>query len=147
MEKDTITNINLLIAKAEGISILYAEDEDNLREKTAFFLKKIFTYVDVAVDGKEALDKYMSNKYDIVITDIQMPNMGGLELISNIRKHNKQQEIIINSAYTETEFREEASKYNVSNYIRKPININEIVKILNDYIDKVKLLSQENEQK
>jgi putative two-component system response regulator len=138
MQNDTATNIKLLMERAKGISILYAEDEKDLREKTASFLKKIFMHVDVAVDGKEALDKYINNKYDIVITDIQMPNMGGLELISNIRKHNEQQEIIINSAYTETEFSDEAAKYNVTHYIRKPININEIVKILNDFIDKIK---------
>ncbi len=138
MENNKTKNINELIKKAKGISILYAEDEKNLREKTASFLKKIFTRVDAVVNGKEALNKYMNNKYDIVITDIQMPNMGGLELISNIRKLNEQQEIIINSAFTETEFTREAAKYNVTNYIRKPIELNEIVKILSDYIDKIK---------
>ena len=138
MENDKTKNINELIKKAKGISILYAEDEKSLREKTASFLKKIFMHVDVTVDGKEALDKYLNNKYDIVITDLQMPNMGGLELLSHIRKLNEQQEVIINSAYTETEFRDEVAKYNITNYIRKPIGINEIIKILNDYLDKVK---------
>ena len=138
MENDKTKNITELIKKAKDISILYAEDEKSLREKTASFLKKIFMHVDVTVDGKEALDKYLNNKYDIVITDLQMPNMGGLELLSHIRKLNEQQEVIINSAYTETEFRDEVAKYNITNYIRKPIGINEIIKILNDYLDKVK---------
>ncbi len=141
MENNKTKNINELLKKAKGISILYAEDETNLREKTVSFLKKIFEHVDVAQDGREALDFYMNNKYDIVITDIQMPNMGGLELISHIRKINEQQEVIINSAYTQAEFRDEADKYNVADYIRKPIRINEIVKILSDYIDKIKLFS------
>lgn len=146
MEDNKTIDINVLIQKAEAMSILYAEDEKILREKTASFLKKIFTHVDVAVDGKEALDKYQNSKYDLVITDIRMPNMDGLELIRHIRKANANQEIIINSAYTETEFRNEAAKYNVTNYIRKPIDLYEIVRILDDYIDKVNLPSpKENE--
>ena len=138
MENDNTKNINELIKEAKDISILYAEDEKNLREKTGSFLKKIFTHVDVAVDGKEAWKMYKNKKYDIIITDLQMPNMGGLELISLIRNQNEAQKIIINSAYTETEFKDEAAKYNVTSYIRKPININEIVEILNDYIKKLK---------
>ncbi|MFT5662403.1 MAG: YesN/AraC family two-component response regulator [Sulfurimonas sp.] len=144
MDNGKTKNINELIKKAKNISILYAEDEKLLRERTASFFKKIFADVDVAVDGREALDKYMINKYDIVITDIEMPNMDGLELINNIRKLNKEQEIIINSAYTETEFRSEANKYNVTKYIRKPIEINEIIKILGEYIDKINLLSKKD---
>jgi CheY-like chemotaxis protein len=78
MQSENSINIHELIEKAKGISILYAEDEKELREKTAIFLNKIFTDVDVAADGKEALDKYLLRNYDIVITDIQMPNMNGL---------------------------------------------------------------------
>ena len=137
MEKNTQENIKLLIKKAQNLSILYAEDEKILADKTATFLKKMFARVDLAEDGKEALDIYRKNKYDLVITDIMMPNMNGLELIENIRKSNQEQEIIINSAYTEMEFRALDRRYNVINHISKPIKIDEFVKILNDSIDKV----------
>lgn len=135
MNDDTTTDINSLIKKAKSVSILYAEDEELLRERTALFFKKIFKQVDVAVDGKDALEKYLHNRYDIVITDIKMPNMDGLELIAHIRQLNKEQEIIINSAYTQTEFKNIAEKYSVTNYIRKPIELTEVVKILSDYFN------------
>lgn len=147
MENQQIDNVKELLIKAKNISVLYAEDEKFLQDSTSKFFKKLFKSVDVASDGQEALDMYRDNKYDIVITDILMPNMDGLELIRNIRNINEKQEIIINSAYTETEFKEEANRYNITSYIRKPIQMNEIVKIISDYIDKSdSFLEKDDEQ-
>ncbi len=137
-----VMNINLLVEKAKGLSILYVEDEKILLENTAYLLNKIFTNVDVAIDGKEAWEKYINNKYDIVITDILMPNMNGIELISNIREHNQNQEIIITSAYTEQEYKDQATKYNVTCYIKKPINVDNMIATLSESIDKLNLLHE-----
>lgn len=123
--------------KAEDISILYVEDEPKLREEMLAFLSKIFTHVEAAADGREGLEKYIKNRYDIVLTDIQMPNMDGLELIREIRKINEKQEAIVISAYTESEYLIESIKLGVSGYIIKPMNFEQILKMLNQSIDKL----------
>lgn len=131
------TNINNLVSKAKGLSLLYVEDEKLLRDSTADFLKKIFIDVDTAQDGSEALDMYMKKKYDIVITDIFMPNMNGLELIKHIRKQNEKQEIIIASAYTELSYLIESIKLGVTGYLIKPLKIENILKVLEQSLDKI----------
>ena len=126
MNDNTKTALELLKEKAKNISILYVEDEEVLRTKTGSLFNKLFKNVEMAVDGKDGLDKYLHNKYDIVITDISMPNMNGLELISNIRKNNLNQEIIIMSAYTESEYTDQINTANVTGYIYKPVEINQM---------------------
>jgi YesN/AraC family two-component response regulator len=142
MNNDTKITIALLKAKAKKISVLYVEDEELLRNTTSSLLNKLFQHVEVAVDGKDGLDKYFHNKYDIVITDILMPNMNGLELISNIRKNDLQQEIIIMSAYTESEYIDQAKTVNVTGYIYKPIEMNQMLKVLSSSIDKLNILAK-----
>jgi len=65
------------------------------------FLNKIFTKLDAVENGEEGLKKYTQNHYDIVITDIQMPKMDGLEMISRIKELHEKQEIIVVSAYND----------------------------------------------
>ena len=145
MKNDTKTTVELLKEKAKKMSVLYVEDEELLRNKTGSMLSKLFQNVDLAVDGKEGLDKYLHNKYDIVITDISMPNMNGLELISNIRKNDLDQEIIIMSAYTESEYTDQVNTANVTGYIYKPVEINQMLEILSSSIDKVNMLCSNND--
>ena len=140
MKNNTKVTIELLKEKAKKMSVLYVEDEELLRNKTGAMFSKLFQNVDLAVDGKEGLDKYLHNKYDIVITDISMPNMNGLELINNIRKNDFHQEIIIMSAYTESEYTNQINTANVTGYIYKPVEINQMLEILNNSIDKVNML-------
>jgi putative nucleotidyltransferase with HDIG domain len=112
--------------------------------KQLIFLSKIFKDVEVAVDGKDGLDKYLHNNYDLIITDILMPNINGLELISNIRKKNKKQEIIVTSAYTELSYLTESIKLGVTGYIIKPLDFNNVIDVIEQSLDKL-LLLRENE--
>lgn len=136
-------DINILKEKAKNLSVLYVEDEELLRNNTAILLSKLFLNVEVAVDGKDGLDKYIHNKYDILITDISMPNMNGLELINNIRKINTDQEIIIMSAYTESVYTDQINSANVTGYIYKPVDMKQMFEMINISIDKL----NSNEQK
>jgi len=134
---DIQAKVELLKLKAKNISILYVEDEKNLRDNTALFFNKVFTDVDVAEDGKKGLAKYVNKKYDIVITDILMPNMNGLELIDNIRKYNEKQEIIITSAYTALAYLTESIKLGVTGYLIKPLDFTDILRVLEQSLDKI----------
>ena len=137
MSNDIKTKVELLQSKAKDLHILYVEDEQNLREKTAAFFGKIFAHIDIAVDGKDGLDMYLNNTYDIVITDILMPRMNGLEFISNIRKHNQKQEIIIISAYTELSYLTESIKLGVTGYLIKPLNFQDTLNMIEQSLDKL----------
>lgn len=130
--------------KAKNISILYVEDEAEVRDRTVGLLNKLFSHIDVAFNGEEGLEKYLQNSYDIVITDILMPKMNGLELISHIREKNKKQEIIVISAYTDSEYLTQSIRLGVTGYIIKPVDINQMMDIFEQSIDKL-IAFRENE--
>lgn len=130
--------------KAAGFSILYVEDEMNLREKALTFFRKIFDHVDTAADGAEALDMYRSRHYDIVLTDIIMPKMDGLELVEHIRSYNEKQEIIILSADTSSRIMSQCIQLGVTGYLIKPIDFNQVITVVELSIDKLNAF-RENE--
>jgi YesN/AraC family two-component response regulator len=138
LENSLVKNIQELKDKAKDLSVLYVEDEEFLRNKTYNFFNKIFSNVDIAVDGKDGLEKYNKKKYDIIVTDILMPNMDGFMLIKNILNKNDKQEIIISSAYTEKGFRDKALELGVKKYIHKPMELNELIEVLSSSIDNIK---------
>lgn len=107
--------------KLQKSSILLAEDEENLRES---FKKVLLLYVDkvyTASNGEEALELYKKVHPDILITDLKMPKLNGLELIKTIRKENEEIPIIVTSAYTDQDFLLESIKLSLVEYAVKPI--------------------------
>ncbi len=130
--------------KAKKFSLLYVEDEIELREKVTQFLSKIFDNIDTAVNGAEALDKYLQHPYDIVLTDIMMPKMNGLELVQHIRQHNEKQEIIVLSADTSSDILSQCIQFGVTGYMIKPIDFEQVLTVLDLSIDKLSAF-RENE--
>lgn len=123
-----------LLKKTEFIlrnsSILLVEDEEHLR---ASFAKVLLLYVDkvyTAGDGEEALLIYHNQHPDIIITDIKMPKLNGLELIKKIRKENHHIPIIVTSAYTDQDFLLESIKLSLVEYIVKPIKESDLTRLL-----------------
>ena len=130
-------DIKSLRKKAEKFSVLYVEDEKDIQKSVSRFLHKIFPRVDVTNNGEEAWKEYLENSYDIVITDILMPNMNGLELINHIRKKNKEQEIIVISANMDAENFTKTTQLEVAGYIIKPMNFDQTLSVLEQSIDKL----------
>ncbi len=115
------------------LSILYVEDSKTIRTQMLDFLVKLFKQVIPAVDGVDGLEKFKDNKHiDVVISDINMPNMDGIEMLSKIRELNKDIPFIFTTAYSETEYALNAIKYGVSHYAIKPINTRELLMHIND---------------
>lgn len=104
------------------LSILYVEDELELRETMGHYLGKLFQHITICTDGAEGLNAFKTNSFDIVITDLQMPKMGGVEMIEKIKKLIPDQEVLITSAYAETSYFMSCIKAGVSGYIIKPID-------------------------
>jgi len=114
-------DVKLLKKYSQSLNVLYVEDDKKLLDSVSLYLNKFFNNVEVAYNGADGLQKYKSGEFDIVITDINMPKMNGLDMSSNIKKINPNQEIIIISAYTETNYFLDAIHLGISDYIIKPI--------------------------
>ncbi len=109
---------------AQNLRVLYVEDDTDLGRSVTTYLQKFFKDVVTAADGREGLDRYNADTagFDIVITDIKMPKLNGIEMIKRIKKDNFEQKIIITSAHTETDMFLDSIKLGVSGYIIKPID-------------------------
>ena len=114
------------------LKILYAEDNEKIRDSYALVLKRYFKEVIEACDGKEALALYRSHKPDIVLTDINMPELDGLELIRIIRQDDKTTKIIVISAYSDQEKLMKAIPLGLFAYLVKPIKGDDLKKVLTD---------------
>ena len=105
------------------IKLLYAEDETKTRKNHIRFLQSRYDFeIFEASDGKEAFEIYEKERPDIVLTDIMMPGIDGLELAKQIRNISKETKIIIITAFTEQEKLLKAFEYFVLSYIVKPLD-------------------------
>ncbi len=107
--------------KKSKYTLLFVEDEAFIRKIALSVLRPYFVEIFEANDGVEALEIYKNKRPDIIITDIEMPNMDGLTLCKNIRKEDKKTPIIITTAYTSTEYLLEAVSLQLIKYLVKPI--------------------------
>lgn len=111
-------------------SILLAEDEENLRNSfkkvLLLYVKEVFT----ASNGEEAFELYQNHRPDIIITDVKMPKLNGLELIKKIRKENQETPIIVTSAYTDKDLLLESIKLSLVDYLVKPIKEKDLIALL-----------------
>jgi len=105
----------------KNLTLLYVEDEEMIRQNAVEYLSRICLNVLEAKDGMEALEVYEKNKPDIIISDIKMPRMNGLEMATHIRKVDKETPIIIATAHTETDYLLKAVELQLIKYIVKPI--------------------------
>ncbi len=106
-------------------------------------LKEDGAHVDSAKDGKDALDRYYSAPYDLVITDLNMPEISGIELIKRIREKDELVEFIIITGYASLESAIEAIKAGAFDYIIKPFKVEELMVAVRNVRDKV-LLQKRN---
>lgn len=111
-------------------TILLVEDEENLRNSFAKVLLLYVGQIYTASDGEEAFAIYKSKHPDIIITDIKMPKLNGLELIKKIRHENLDIPIIVTSAYTDQDFLLESIKLSLVEYIVKPIKERDLTRLL-----------------
>lgn len=122
-----ITELSFLL---KNISILYVEDDDDTREEMAKTLLLITKNLTLASTGVEALELYRESKPQIIISDIAMPNLNGIDFIKEIRKENLQIPIILLTAYTDTQYLLPAANLNIQSYVVKPINSKKLKEVL-----------------
>jgi DNA-binding response OmpR family regulator len=113
--------IDIILNQLKNYTLLFVENEKIIRENFEEFFNLLFKEVFVAIDGVEALKLYKLHKPDLIITDIKMPNMNGIELVSRIRKKDKKTSIVVISAHTDQEFLLSSIPLNLIEYIVKPL--------------------------
>lgn len=129
--------------------VIIIDDERIARETVCAFIEKRtdeFEVCECFADGESAFSYMEKNKVDVVITDIKMPKMTGLDLIKKINKIDPDCHIIIISGYGKFEYAKEAIRYNVENYILKPVDIDELLETLEEIKRKL-VLRKSNETK
>ncbi len=120
------------------LKILYAEDNEQSRRSYALGLRQLFKEVIEAKNGEEAFDLYRQHQPDILLTDINMPLLDGLELIRIIRKEDSNIKIIVLSAHADQEKLMKAIPLGLSSYLVKPIMRDALKKSLNDAASGIK---------
>lgn len=108
------------------LSILFVEDEDVIRQNYVTYLKLIFADVYEARDGEEAYQIYKEKQPDIMIIDIHLPKVSGIEFLQKVRKKDHTTKAIMLTAHTDTNFLLEAASLKLTKYLIKPINRKEL---------------------
>ncbi|PHO17853.1 DNA-binding response regulator [Malaciobacter molluscorum LMG 25693] len=114
------------------LKILYVEDDEIARVNAVEFLEDYFESIYSAKDGLEALSLYEKFHPDIIITDIQMPKINGLEFIKKVRKNDLNTQIIIISAYSTKDYLLQAVELRLIKYLIKPIKFDELLKVIEE---------------
>jgi YesN/AraC family two-component response regulator len=129
------------------ISILYVEDDESIQMVFSNILKRFAKELYIAKNGEEGLSKFKNLHPDLIITDVQMPKINGIEMIANIRKENTNIPIIITTAFNDINYAIDAIKLGIDGFFLKPI------KDIKSYLDilenkaKIVMLKKENEKK
>lgn len=124
-----------LIDQLSNFTLLYVEDEDGIRENICEILQDVFKTIYVAKNGDEAYTIFVEKKPDLIITDIKMPKLNGLELVEKIRQINAKVRVIILSAHTDLDYMLKATELHLVKYIIKPINEEKLIDALEAFIN------------
>ncbi|MBF0319158.1 MAG: hybrid sensor histidine kinase/response regulator [Nitrospirae bacterium] len=145
---------------SEDISVLYVEDDVDLRENTMKLLSRFFCAIENAPNGAEGLRRYSAGSFDIVITDIRMPEMDGVEMARRIREINPDQGIIVTSAHSEVQYLLELINIGINRFVVKPLDVERFLyaltqackkiqndRVIADFYRKLKQMADEETEK
>jgi len=123
-----------------NLNVLFVEDEDRIRISLKETIGDEFKSFTTACDGLDGLKKFSNIHFDLIISDITMPKMNGLEMIAEIKRKSKDIPIILLSAYSDKEKLLQAIDIGVTKYLIKPIDPEEL-------LDTISKIIQDNEYK
>ena len=125
-----------------NISVLFVDDSITTRKIIVEILNEEFDEVITASDGKEGLELYKKFQPDIVVTDISMPNMDGIQMSEEIKRIDFNQPIIIFSGFDSTEYLHKAISIGINGYVLKPLNAKSFLQEINKFKEIVILKKQ-----
>lgn len=128
--------------------ILVVDDEKFIRHGIGAIINKSFDdsiETELARNGKEAFEMIKQTKFDLVISDINMPQMNGIELIEQISKLKCRPEVIVLSGFNEFEYARQCIKFGVKNYLLKPVDKDELVDNIKEILNIIEEEQEKNE--
>jgi PAS domain S-box-containing protein len=137
--------IDTLLQHSNHFTLLYVEDNEEARRSTLELFDEFFTNIIIGVDGVDGLEKFKQNKIDLIVTDINMPQMDGLEMSKRIREMDKDVPILVLSAHNESSFFIDGIKLGIDGYILKPLNIEQLVNELYKIVSKLRAFEEARE--
>ena len=140
----TLNNLNR--QESNAITILYVEDNLKSRTLTTTILQQLCKNVVVAVDGEDGFNKFKNSQVDLIITNMNMPKLNGIELMKKIREINQDVFILILSAYDGRDYLIESIKYGVEEYLLKPLNRKQLMTAIDKVSQKVEKKNRTKKQ-
>lgn len=126
-----------LIEFTKTLKILYVEDNAEARDALKNLLGNFFSNITLGVDGEDGLEKFENSTFDLIITDIRMPKMNGIEMIERIRAVDEQIPIIVSTAHQDEEFLMRCIELGVNWYLLKPINHKQLTRAVKYVCEKL----------
>jgi DNA-binding NtrC family response regulator len=116
----------LKTATDNPIRVLVVDDEQLVRDMLVSYLHTLGFVIDTAEDGLDGLHKYRDGDFDLVITDLSMPNMNGIDLVRQIKEFDDEAVILMITGYPTIGTAVEAIKHGATDYITKPFTLDEV---------------------
>lgn len=123
-----------VIRSIPNFSILYAEDEESVRDSMLTILKRFSNDITAVTNGLEAWEAYQKRPFSIIITDLQMPKMNGIQLIEKIQAASNHQAIIIISAFHENSQFNPTLDFSTIHLLTKPLVLSDFLSTLQSVV-------------
>jgi len=114
--------------KQLDLSLLYVEDEATTREEVGQFLKRRVRTLVTAANGQEGLERFRACPPDLVVTDIRMPVLDGLAMVGAIRALDREAQVVVTTAHSDTSFLMQAIEVGVDHYVLKPVAMEQLLR-------------------
>lgn len=119
-------DFNDLTRLTESKKLLFIEDDETVRSSGLSLFQELFQETVVAVDGQDGWEKFQADDFDLIITDVNMPNMDGITLLKNIRAVDSKIAVIMLTAHNDMKYILGASENRTSGYIIKPLTLDSL---------------------
>ena len=137
-----MTDLKTTLEFTQDKGVLFVEDDPEVRELMVKTLEDLFANVYTAVDGEDGLEKFYANSIDVVISDVNLPNMNGLEMSKRLRDFDKDLPIIILSGHNESKYIYDSIDLNIDSYLLKPLSLDDLNKALRRVAKRVEFLNE-----
>lgn len=133
-------------SKKIDLSVLVVEDENDVMNIMVRHLKRFIKDVDFASNGQDALEKFKNKVYDLIVSDIKMPNMTGLEMLDKIKHLGYDPFVILVTAFNETHYLTDAIKLRVNGFLNKPVLLDELDALIYGYYSIIQLKKESQDK-
>ncbi len=136
MNKEILKQIQ---STGKTLRVLYVEDNAEAREQTLKLLENFFTDITTAADGQEGWEAFQKGSFDLILTDINMPRMNGLDMLEKIRQADSDITCIIITAHDDMHYFTRSIMLGIDGYLLKPIDMSPFLQLLKKSVEKIAL--------